>query len=187
MNQHIIATQETAIDIEQSELRFFTETIDAGRVSPLAFFEAGQSCYAEELFYWQNANQTLTLVGIGHANVLTSDKNENRFSDISTGWAKLCAALIKEEKDVAPVLFGGFSFDPKNVKESEWKGFPSAYFVVPSFQLIRKNGKTLISINLITTSEDNPFESTRDHRALDYDNSFKEVAGSTPAERTITL
>jgi len=30
--------------------------------------------------------------------------------------------------------------------------------------------------DITTTSEDNPFESTRDHRALDYDNSFKEVA-----------
>ena len=166
MNKDLLNTQEMPIAARQSELRFFTETVNAGRISPLAFFEAGQSCYEEEHFYWQNASQTLTLVGIGHANVLTSENVQGRFDDISKKWKKLCAVLIKEEKDIAPVLFGGFSFDPQNVKHSEWDGFPSAYFVVPSFQLIRKNGETLISINLITTNKDasTEFEVLRDER-----------------------
>ena len=85
---------------------------------------------------------------------------------ISTAWKKLCAALIKEEKDMEPVLFGGFSFDPKSVKESEWDAFPSAHFVVPSFQLTIKNGKTSISINLVTESNDaaEEFDKLRDER-----------------------
>ena len=65
-----------------------------------------------------------------------------------------------------PVLFGGFSFDPKSNKDSEWNAFPSAYFFVPSFQLIIKNGKTTISINLITQSENavDEFEALRERR-----------------------
>ena len=142
MNRKLTATRESQLKVRQNELRFFTETVDAGRISPLAFFEAGDSCYKDERFYWQNADKTLTLVGIGHATVLTSDGTDDRFTHISTSWKKLCGALIKEENDREPVLFGGFSFDPKSVKQSEWDAFPSAHFVVPSFQLSIKNGKT---------------------------------------------
>ena len=76
------------------------------------------------------------------------------------------AALIKEEKDRAPVLFGGFSFDPKSMKDSEWDGFPSAYFFVPSFQLTSEEGQTYISINLINTTGDavDEFERLREER-----------------------
>lgn len=153
MSQQIIATDYINKETNETNIRFFTETVKVGRISPLSFYEAGSSFYKDELFYWQNADQTLTLVGIGHANVLMNDEVENRFSDISTKWDKLCAALIKEEKDVAPILFGGFSFDPKSEKESEWSEFPAAFFVVPSFQFMIKNGQTTISINLVTSSE----------------------------------
>ncbi|MBE1555466.1 isochorismate synthase [Sporosarcina limicola] len=166
MNRKLTATRNPQLKISQNELRFFTETIDVGRISPLAFFEAGDSSYKDERFYWQNADKTLTLVGIGHATVLTSNSVNNRFTHISTGWKKLCAALIKEEKDMEPVLFGGFSFDPKNKKESEWNSFPSAHFVVPSFQLTIKNGRTSISINLVTETDDamKEFDRLRDER-----------------------
>ncbi|MER2090118.1 MAG: isochorismate synthase [Sporosarcina sp.] len=166
MNRKLTATRESQLNIRQTELRFFTETVDAGRISPLAFFEAGDSCYKDERFYWQNADKTLTLVGIGHATVLTSEGAEDRFAHISKSWKKLCAALIKEENDREPVLFGGFSFDPQSEKESEWAAFPSAHFVVPSFQLSIANGKTTIAINLVTESDDaaDQFEKLRDER-----------------------
>lgn len=131
-------------------VRFFTETIEVGHISPLAFLKAGESMYANNHFYWQNANQTLTIVGVGQAKVLTSEQEDNRFTDIATQWNDLCQALIKEEEDIAPTLFGGFSFDPKNVQPSEWAKFPSAHFVVPSIQLMTKNGHTYIMINLVT-------------------------------------
>jgi len=166
MNRKLTPTRESKLKDSQHELRFFTETVDAGRISPLAFFEAGDSCYKDERFYWQNADKTLTLVGIGHATVLTSDATDNRFEVISESWKNLCAALIKEENDREPILFGGFSFDPKSNKGSEWDAFPSAHFVVPAFQLSITNGKTAISINLVTKSNDaaEQFEKLREER-----------------------
>lgn len=166
MNRKLIATHKNHLKIEDHTMRFFTETIDVGRISPLLFFEAGESCYKDKRFYWQNADKTMTLVGIGHAKVLTSDDGDNRFVQISTAWNTLRAALIKEEKDIEPVLFGGFSYDPKSMKSKEWNEFPSAYFVVPSFQLTIKNGRTSISINLITGSSEaaEEFERLRDER-----------------------
>ena len=54
----------------------------------------------------------------------------------------------------------------KVLSESEWDAFPSAHFVVPSFQLSITNGKTAISINLVTESNDaaEQFEKLRDER-----------------------
>ena len=166
MSRKITAPREVPSKDGVNDLRFFTETIEAGRISPLAFLEAGNTYYKDQHFYWQNANQTLTLVGIGHAKVLTSEGNDERFSDISARWKELQAALIKEKKDRAPVLFGGFSFDPKSVKDSEWDEFPSAYFFVPSFQLTSEGGQTYISINLINTGGDavEEFDKLREER-----------------------
>lgn len=166
MNRKLKTTRESQLKISQDTLRFFTETIDAGRISPLAFFEAGDSCYKNERFYWQNADKTLTLVGLGHAAVLTSNDRKNRFTHISSEWNKLREALIKEEQDMEPVLFGGLSFDPENRTESEWSTFPSAYFVVPSFQLMIKNGKTSILINYVSENGDavEEFDRLRDER-----------------------
>ena len=89
MNRKLTATRESQLKIRQNELRFFTETVDVGRISPLAFFEAGDSCYKDERFYWQNADKTLTLVGIGHATVLTSEGTDDRFAHISTELEKV--------------------------------------------------------------------------------------------------
>lgn len=146
--------------------RFFTETVEVGRISPLSFFEAGASQYKDKRFYWQNADKTLTLVGIGQAYTLATAKTGSRFSDISEKWKQLCSILIKEEKDIDPVLFGGFSYDEKNRKESEWDGFPSGYFVVPSFQLKIEEGKTMVSINMITDHKEaaEDFERLREER-----------------------
>lgn len=166
MNREINTPHEIATKDGLNDLRFFTETIKVGRISPLAFLEVGNEYYKNQHFYWQNAKQTLTLVGVGHAEVLTSEGNDERFSDISARWKTLQSAIIKEDKDKAPVLFGGFSFDPKSVKDSEWDEFPSAYFFVPSFQLTNEDGETYISINLINKNGDgiNEFEKLREER-----------------------
>ncbi len=154
MNRKLLTTEDHKRLSGHNEESFFTETVDAGRISPLAFFEAANAEYKDHRFYWQNADKTLTLVGIGHAAVLTSNSKDNHFSDISTSWKQLCESLIKEEKDMNPILFGGFTYDPQSKKDSVWNRFESAHFVVPSFQLSIKNGKTTISINLVTEKED---------------------------------
>lgn len=147
-----------------STTRFFTETIEVGTLSPLAFFEAGYSHYHDHRFFWQNADKTVKLVGIGEAAVLTAV--ENRFESISEQWKALCGKLIKEEKDMEPVLFGGFSFDPKTKNDDEWKSFPDAYFTVPLFQLKIVNGKTYVSIHYVTDQPEAAaeFEALRQER-----------------------
>lgn len=148
-------------------VRFFTETIEAGGISPLSFFEAGAFISDNHRFYWENASKTMTLVGVGHALTLTDDAGTDRFDAIETKWKHYCDALIKEDKDMDPVLFGGFSFDEKRSSSpSEWEKFPNALFAVPTFQLKIENGKTLVAINFVSEESETvlQFEALRKQR-----------------------
>ncbi|MCW1928598.1 isochorismate synthase [Bhargavaea beijingensis] len=131
-------------------LRFYTETVESDRLSTQAFFEAGEAEFAGHRFYWENREKTRKIAGIGHAARLTSTDGDARFEDIRTQWQRLSSVIVKEEGDQSPVLFGGFSFDPENRRKSEWERFPAALFVVPQIQLVEKDGRTFVSINLIS-------------------------------------
>lgn len=146
--------------------RFYTETIEVTRMSALAFFEAGGEGYAGKRMFWQNREKTFTLVGIGHAHVLSTDKKTGRFEKIKNDWTSLCNQIVNEEHSVQPVLFGGFSFDPLNEKPSEWTRFPQAYFAVPTFQLILKGEQAFVSIHLITEEQESfaEFDAMRKER-----------------------
>ncbi|WP_088005577.1 isochorismate synthase [Indiicoccus explosivorum] len=128
--------------------RFYTETIEVPIMSALAFYEAGKA-YRGKRMFWQNKEGTFTVAGLGHAHVLTSAADD-RFRQIKEDWRALCSQLVNEEPDVQPILFGGFSFDPENGKESVWRNFPPAYFAVPQFQLLIREDSAYVSIHLIT-------------------------------------
>lgn len=151
---------------EKTTLRFYTETIEVSRLSAHAFFEAGEESYKGKRFFWQNKEKTFTLVGLGHAHVLTNELEDTRYSDIASKWKKLCQISLKEKVDVSPVLFGGFSFDPKNSISSEWDTFPSSFFAVSTFQLVIQDEQAYVSIHYITDKEDSSdvFERLRNER-----------------------
>lgn len=139
---------------KQTTLRFYTETIEVSRLSAHAFFEAGDEKYKGQRFFWQNKEKTLTLVGLGHAHTIANNLADNRYADIDSKWKELCNALVKEQVDVSPILFGGFAFDPKNTITSEWDNFPSAFFVVATFQLVIQQDRAFVSIHYITNEEE---------------------------------
>lgn len=136
-----------------TKYRFYTETIEVSRLSAQAFFEAGDDQYKGKRYFWQNKEKTLTLVGLGHAHTITNDLEDNRYKDINTKWKELCETSLKEKADVSPILFGGFSFDPKNKVSSEWDTFPSAFFVVSTFQLVIRHDQAYVNIHYITDQD----------------------------------
>ncbi|MBB4826085.1 menaquinone-specific isochorismate synthase [Sporosarcina luteola] len=148
------------------KMHFFTETIEIRGITPLSFFESGSADYKDKRFYWQNADRSMTLVGLGHAHVITSQDSTGRYREVSNEWNRLCSILVKEEKDRNPVLFGGFSYDPLHRNENVWSSHPSAFFVVPTFQLVIQDGVTSISINMITDHEHavSAFDELREER-----------------------
>lgn len=139
---------------KNTTLRFYTETIEVSRLSAHAFFEAGDEKYKGKRFFWENKEKTLTLVGLGHAHIISNNYKENRYSDIDTKWKELCQSSLKEVVDVSPILFGGFAFDPSNKISSEWDTFPSAFFAVATFQLVIRNEQAFVSIHYITEEQE---------------------------------
>ena len=150
----------------EKTLRFYTETIEVSRLSAHAFFEAGDECYKGKRFFWQNKEKTFTLVGLGHAHIISNELENTRYSDVASKWKELCKASLKEQVDVSPILFGGFSFDPLNKIESEWNTFPSSFFAVSTFQLVIRDEQAYVSIHYITDENDSSetFEQLRIER-----------------------
>lgn len=149
MNQKLTTSTGYGVEDQSLTMNFYTETIEVNGLSSIAFFEAGES-YKGQRFYWQNREKTFTLVGLGHAHVIHSVSEDTRFEEVNKQWKNLCSRIVNEEHDLQPILFGGFSFDPANKCPSEWDMFPSAYFAVPSFQLVIRDDRVFISIHLIT-------------------------------------
>lgn len=133
--------------------QFFIETIEVTGLAPLSFFEAGEQRYREQRFYWQNKEKTCKLVGLGHAYVIENCKGEARFRSVEQQWKDLTQKISVETSVIQPILFGGFTFDPKNTTSSEWGNFPHAYFVVATHQMIVKNGKSYVSIHAVVNKE----------------------------------
>lgn len=166
MNSESYSSTQQFAESRYEGYRFYTETIEVTHMSALAFFEAGVDGHVGKRMYWQNREKTFTLVGLGHAHVLSSNEAEGRFEKIKDDWKSLCRQIVNEEHSVQPVLFGGFSFDPLNEKQSEWMKFPQAYFVVPTFQLILRGEQAFVSIHLITEQQESfaEFDALRKER-----------------------
>ena len=152
MNRKLYTSNGYAVEDLSSTANFYTETIEVNGLSSIAFFEAGES-YKGQRFYWQNREKTFTLVGLGHAHVIQSASGDTRFEEVDKQWKSLCSKIVNEEHDLQPILFGGFSFDPANKLPSEWDMFPSAYFAVPTFQLVIRDDRVFISIHLVTSEQ----------------------------------
>lgn len=154
MNSQQYSSPENFTDTRYLAYRFYTETIEVSRMSALAFFEAGEQQFKGNRMFWQNREKTFTWVGLGHAHVITAHSLHGRFEHVKKEWQTLCKQIVNEEREVQPILFGGFSFDPLNEKQSVWTKFPEAYFAVPTFQLIIKGERAFVSIHLITKEKE---------------------------------
>lgn len=156
----------TEVDVgSQQGKYFYMETIEVSRLSALAFFAAGQDRYKGRRFYWQNREKTFTLVGLGHAHVIENNAHDERFDSVEAEWKELTQNIVQEERDLQPILFGGFTFDTKNNVAGEWTDFPQSTFAVATHQLVIRHDKAYVTINLITDGTDtSTFERLRKER-----------------------
>ncbi|TSI03028.1 isochorismate synthase MenF [Lysinibacillus sp. BW-2-10] len=153
MHQKWFHTTEVEVGTVNKAQTFYIETIEVSRLSALAFFAAGENKYKGKRFFWQNREKTLTLVGLGHAYIIENNEDNERFDLIEDEWKALTKNIVKEASELQPILFGGFSFDPKNDKKGEWEGFPQSHFAVATYQLVLRNDKAYVSIHLVTENE----------------------------------
>ena len=150
MQQKWYQATEVNVDSLGQNLHFYMETIEVSRLSALAFYAAGEERYKGERFYWQNREKTMTLVGLGHAYTIQNNAKNDRFDDVEKEWISLTKNCVKGQAELQPILFGGFTFDPQNDMSGEWTDFPEAYFALATYQLVLRDDKAYISVNLVS-------------------------------------
>lgn len=109
-------------------------------------------------FYGDSQRETMAFAGAGIALELFA-YGTGRFYQIQHHAAELFAdALLATDvpPEVAPRLFGGFSFMDDYVPDAAWADFPPAHFVLPHYQLTRVGEKYWLSINAHVPYGENP-------------------------------
>lgn len=141
-------------------------------VDPLSFFAAGLQHYEGERFYWADPARDNVLVGLGHEYEIEAHGGE-RFEQVTRSWQALLRSAIVEDdlapQGTGPLLFGGFSFDPKATKTSLWKSFPDASLVLPTFLLTVMDGEYWLTVNrFIEHKDDAEVETERLHNEVNH-------------------
>lgn len=127
---------------EQRRLISFTRPIPP--IDPLVFLRRAP----EQRIYWQEASSDTTYAGFGAAAEIVA-YGKDRFASIQ---AQADALFEGAQLDSPlPRLFGGFSFHADNdgyrSAAGIWSAFPSAYFVLPRCQLVRRGEQAWLTIN----------------------------------------
>ncbi|WP_227396545.1 isochorismate synthase [Jeotgalibacillus aurantiacus] len=136
----------------------YSKVMKIGTVDPLQFYEAGYSIYHGERSFWEDPKSETTLVGLGNAEIFSSDREEARFNELQKQWFQFLEDAVIEDRagmSTGPVLMGGFTFDPKQETAIEWSNFSKAYFHLPSFMLtVEHDGSAYLTMNIVCMEGD---------------------------------
>jgi menaquinone-specific isochorismate synthase len=151
--------------------KLFSITKKVDNKSPLYVFE-GANRLNKDRFYWQNANRTLTMVGVGRLD--TIEAIENRFQNTEKLWEKLKkeAWIVNNYTDIpgtGVVAFGGMDFDPLKKRTKLWKKFKPSLFYIPEMLLTEYESDCYLTISLFLSSEDAPDQVADVIRKMEYE------------------
>ncbi|WP_110114228.1 isochorismate synthase [Bacillus sp. CGMCC 1.16541] len=127
-------------------------------IDPLIFYRNGTKEFSHQRFFWQDPDRTFSLVGLGYAHIISTERHGDRFHYIEKEWKR----FIKEDviciddfpDGTGPLLFGGFSFDPEQQKEQKWSEFSSGKFMVPTYLYTIKDGEAFFTANIVVRPTD---------------------------------
>lgn len=124
---------------------------------PAVFFSRNGRLFQGNRFFWSEPDRNLTLVGLGEVLRISSEDGENRFREADRLW-RLAAADVEVEgggpAGTGPLLFGGFSFDPRGERDPLWRHFPAAKLSVPRYLLTVRDGRAWLTENRYVSPED---------------------------------
>ncbi len=125
-----------------------------------------QSANGSERMYWEGAGNAVSFAGCGVALEFTA-QGAGRFEAIRAQIGQLYAeARVSGPAIAAPRVFGGFSFTAEDAPaDSPWSAFPSAYFMLPRFQLTKADGQSWLTINRYVTTPTAEWGPLRDEHA----------------------
>ncbi|MEK5523847.1 MULTISPECIES: isochorismate synthase [Heyndrickxia] len=137
----------------------FSYTEQLNNIDPLSFYSSAKAIFQVERFFWKVPNDEMIIVGLGSAHTFQTEVGEGRFEYIEREWNQFIHdAHVYNPFDVqgtGPVIFGGFSFDPLSMKESEWTPFYNALFHLPKLMLIINKQEVFLTTNILCHSNDN--------------------------------
>lgn len=140
--------KEQAASINQPVLISYTQKVE--QVDPLHFFQNSETFFPGQRFFWANPTKSHVMVGAGITKEFTALGNEERFHHIEDQWKRFTAQAVRNEEKIGPVIYGGFSFDPKKEKTKLWRNFADAMFILPTMMLTSKDGSTYLTINYLS-------------------------------------
>ncbi|MGM7720722.1 isochorismate synthase [Metabacillus sp. Hm71] len=147
---------EEAKQTNQSVIVSRVQEVDA--IDPLHFFASGENLYLGERFFWSTPTADMTMVGLGNELVIDNENQTfERFQKIEKEWKRFNKRVVTESQKqigTGPLLFGGFSFDPKKEKGLLWEEFSEAKFVLPTIMLTKFQNKAYLTINKVITPLD---------------------------------
>jgi menaquinone-specific isochorismate synthase len=127
-------------------------------LDPLKLFQAGKKFFEGNRYFWTDPENKLFFVGLGTAFETEIFQSDSRFFQIEEQWKRLLEERLTgqvEPYGTGPVIFGGFSFDPKNEKTDLWFHFPHAKFVLPMFLYTITEQGNWLTTNVVVQPEDN--------------------------------
>lgn len=150
MNHKLSTTNDDLKNTDQSTVRFYIETLEIDRLSALPFFEAGEKRFEGMRYFWQNREKNFTLVGLGNAYTIESNKENQRYTNVENQWKQLLQGVDYENLLQQPILFGSFTFDPKKGVSDEWSNFSHANFALATHQLVIRNEKAYVNTHIVS-------------------------------------
>jgi menaquinone-specific isochorismate synthase len=142
-----------------------SQTMQVSSINPLDLFAYAEKKYAGERSFWSGAKDDMTLVGIGTAHRIETNKN-NRFPKTEAEWNTLLQDSVVDVESAVPgtgpVLLGGFSFDPLKTKSTLWEPFSNASLVLPKFLLTVMQGESWLTTNAVISEDDDSYETARE-------------------------
>lgn len=96
-------------------------------------------------YYWASRNGAFVMAGMGEADVVTPSDD----APLAALFARLRTYLNEHTPSLR--YYGGFRFHKGPVKGERWRAFKEYRFVVPRFELIRRDGGLFLACNLRVT------------------------------------
>jgi menaquinone-specific isochorismate synthase len=91
--------------------------------------------------YWSDRDDRFELAGVGRADMLTGDGGE----DYEALMADLHGRLDRADGPVR--YFGGMRFSLQGRRDEGWASFKAYRFILPRFEILRRDGQTRIACN----------------------------------------
>jgi menaquinone-specific isochorismate synthase len=124
---------------------------------PSSFFFSEYAHTCKHRFIWSTPTNDFECVGLGALAILRTNSN-NRYHEIEVQWESIlrdCLIIPKPvQQGTGPLLFGGFSFDPQQTKETHWKHFGDGLFILPRYMYSVVDGGSWLTLNIIVGPED---------------------------------